>query len=63
VLVEIGFLTNPDDEQQFVSDAFQNVLSQALVDGILRYRDVVSQPRPPQGTAPGPGRQPVRRRP
>ena len=63
VLVEIGFLTNPDDEQQIVSDAFQNVLSQALVDGFLRYRDVVSQPRPPQGTAPGPGRQPVRRRP
>jgi N-acetylmuramoyl-L-alanine amidase len=38
VLVEMGFLTNPQQEQQLVSDEHQNLLVQALVDGILRYR-------------------------
>jgi len=63
ILVETGFLTNPDDETQIASEAFQNVLAQALVDGLLRYRDVAAQPRPRQGAAPGAGREPVRRRP
>ena len=38
VLVEMGFLTNPQQEQQLASDEHQNLLVQALVDGILRYR-------------------------
>jgi N-acetylmuramoyl-L-alanine amidase len=63
VVVEIGFLTNPDDEQQIVSEAFQNTLAQALVDGFLRYRDAAGQPRPPQSGVPVPGREPIRRRP
>jgi N-acetylmuramoyl-L-alanine amidase len=63
VVVEAGFLTNPDDEQQIGSDAFQNILTQALVDGLLRYRDAAGQPRPPQSAAPAPRPEPVRRRP
>jgi N-acetylmuramoyl-L-alanine amidase len=38
VLVELGFLTNAQQEQQLASDEHQNVLAQALVEGIIRYR-------------------------
>jgi len=38
VLVELGFLTNAQQEQQLAGDAFQNALVQALTDGIVRYR-------------------------
>jgi N-acetylmuramoyl-L-alanine amidase len=38
VLVEMGFLTNPAQEQQLASDAFQNTLVQALIEGVVRYR-------------------------
>jgi N-acetylmuramoyl-L-alanine amidase len=34
----MGFLTNAHQEQQLASDDHQNVLVQALVEGILRYR-------------------------
>jgi N-acetylmuramoyl-L-alanine amidase len=38
VLVEMGFLTNAQEEQQLAGDDRQNTIVQALVDGILRYR-------------------------
>ena len=38
VLVEMGFLTNPQQEQQLTHDEHQNLLVQALLEGILRYR-------------------------
>ncbi len=38
VLVEMGFLTNPQQEQRLASDDYQNAVVQALVDGIVRYR-------------------------
>ena len=38
VLVELGFLTNAQEEQRLAGDEHQNALVQALVDGILRYR-------------------------
>jgi N-acetylmuramoyl-L-alanine amidase len=38
VLVELGFLTNAQQEQQLAGDEHQNVLVQALVEGIVRYR-------------------------
>ena len=38
VLVELGFLTNAQQEQQLAGEAHQNVLVQALVEGIVRYR-------------------------
>jgi N-acetylmuramoyl-L-alanine amidase len=42
VLVELGFLTNAEQEQQLGGDAFQGALVQGLSDGIVRYRAAVS---------------------
>jgi N-acetylmuramoyl-L-alanine amidase len=39
VLVEMGFITNAEQEKQLSSDAFQVSIVQALVDSIVRYRD------------------------
>jgi len=38
VLVEMGFLTNAQQEQQLAGENFQNALVQALTEGIVRYR-------------------------
>jgi N-acetylmuramoyl-L-alanine amidase len=46
VLVEMGFLTNPDQEKQLRSDDFQNTVVQALVEGITRFRDARIAARP-----------------
>jgi N-acetylmuramoyl-L-alanine amidase len=46
VLVELGFITNPDQERQLASEPFQTSLVQALVDSVVRFRDA----RPPQRT-------------
>ena len=43
VLVEMGFLTNPQQEQQLACDDHQNALVQALVDGIVRYRGAAAR--------------------
>jgi N-acetylmuramoyl-L-alanine amidase len=48
VLVEMGFISNPEQERQLASDAFQNSLVLALVDSLVVFRD--SRP----GTRPGP---------
>jgi len=39
VLVEMGFLTNPDEERALTSEPFQNAVVQALVESIIRFRD------------------------
>ncbi|HEX7486749.1 MAG TPA: N-acetylmuramoyl-L-alanine amidase [Vicinamibacterales bacterium] len=62
VLVEVGFLTNLDEEQQLVSDAYQNTVVQALLDGLLRYRQLADLPAPPEAV-PSPSHVPVRRLP
>jgi N-acetylmuramoyl-L-alanine amidase len=46
VLVEMGFLTNPDQEKQLRSDDFQNTVVQALVESITRFRDARIAARP-----------------
>ena len=38
VLVEMGFLSNPEQEAQLISDDFKNHVVQALFDAIVRYR-------------------------
>ena len=38
ILVEMGFLSNPPQEQQLAGDEYQNSIVQALVDGIVRFR-------------------------
>ena len=42
VLVEMGFITNPAQEKQLQSDDFQNLIVQALVESISRFRDAHS---------------------
>lgn len=39
VLVEMGFLTNPSQEQQLTSGDYQDTIVRALVDAIVRFRD------------------------
>ncbi len=52
VLVEMGFITNPEQEKLLSSDAFQASIVQALVDSVVRYRDRASATRE-TGTASG----------
>jgi N-acetylmuramoyl-L-alanine amidase len=47
VLVEMGFITNPGQEKQLQSDDFQNLIVQALVESITRFRDTHGAPRQP----------------
>ena len=42
VLLELGFISNPEEEQKLRSPAYQRVLAQAIVDGIKEYRRMVS---------------------
>ena len=42
VLVEIGYLTNPQQEALIRTDAFQSALAQSLFDAIVRFRDSLS---------------------
>jgi hypothetical protein len=42
-LVEGGFLTNKDDVSKLASEDYRDQLAAAVTDGILRYRDAVSQ--------------------
>ncbi|MGB7218864.1 MAG: N-acetylmuramoyl-L-alanine amidase [Vicinamibacterales bacterium] len=46
VLIEMGFLSNPIQETQLASIEFQNMLVQAVVDALVRFRD-----GPPSGAA------------
>lgn len=39
VLVELGYVTNADQEKQLTSDAFQGAFVQALYDAVVRFRD------------------------
>ena len=39
VLVEMGFITNAEQERQLASEAFQSSIVQAIVDSIAQFRD------------------------
>lgn len=39
VLVEVGFITNGQQEKQLSSDEFQNTVVQGLVESVMRFRD------------------------
>jgi N-acetylmuramoyl-L-alanine amidase len=41
VLVELGYLTNADQAKMLGSDAFQNVVAQAVFDAIVKFRDTL----------------------
>ena len=42
VLLELGYLTNADQEKLLATDAFQNAVVSSLVDAIVRFRDTLS---------------------
>lgn len=43
VLVEMGYITNADQEHQLTSAAFQGAVVQAIFDSIVRFRDYLDQ--------------------
>jgi N-acetylmuramoyl-L-alanine amidase len=42
VLVELGYLSNADQEKLLASDAFQNAIVAGLTDAVIRFRDTLS---------------------
>ena len=57
VLVEVAFISNPDEEKLLTSDAFQTKVATALMRGIARYRQArfpVTADRPPAAIRPAP---------
>ena len=56
-LVEMGFISNPDQEVQLISPAFQNAVVEGLLSSIVRFRELVEQGFPsddPFGDDPAP---------
>ena len=45
VLVEMGYLTNPDEEQLLASPDYQALIVQGLVDAIARFRTELERTR------------------
>src|SRR6188472_2477086 len=45
VLIEGGFITNKDELSKLVSEDYRDQLAAAVADGVLRYRDALSQPK------------------
>ena len=43
VLIEGGFITNKDELSKLISEDYRDQLAAAVADGVLRYRDAVSQ--------------------
>jgi N-acetylmuramoyl-L-alanine amidase len=43
VLIEGGFITNKDELSKLASEDYRDQLAAAVADGILRYRNAVSQ--------------------
>lgn len=57
VLVEVGFLSNPEQEALLASDAYQNNVVQGIVDAVIQFRDSRGAPAaPPAPASQGPGR-------
>ncbi len=50
VVVEMGFVSNAEQERQLTSEAFQTALAQSLFDAVMAYRDSLNvvQPDPPR---------------
>ncbi|HCQ98230.1 MAG TPA: hypothetical protein DIU48_02330, partial [Acidobacteria bacterium] len=43
IVVEMGFISNPDQETQLTSATFQNAIVNGLLRGIIRYREEVAR--------------------
>jgi N-acetylmuramoyl-L-alanine amidase len=42
-LVEMAYLTNPDQEKAAKAEAFQNSLAQGIYDAVLRFRSYLEE--------------------
>lgn len=42
-LVEIGYLSNPEQEPQLVSAEYQDQVAQALLDALVKFRQFVER--------------------
>ncbi len=42
VLVEVAFISNPDEEKKLTTEAFQEMIAQAIFQGIARYVKLIS---------------------
>ncbi|HEV3141417.1 MAG TPA: N-acetylmuramoyl-L-alanine amidase, partial [Vicinamibacterales bacterium] len=42
VLIEMGYLTNPEQERLLTSEAFQSSFVQALFDAVVKFRDAIA---------------------
>jgi N-acetylmuramoyl-L-alanine amidase len=49
VLLEMGYLTNADQEKALAGGEMQNAVAQALVDAVVRFRDVFAPPAAAEG--------------
>ncbi len=61
ILVELGFLSNPDEEKKLQDPEYRAQLVDALVKAIARYKEtaeVKESPAPAQGTQPATGTEP-----
>ena len=55
VLVEMGFITNADQERLLTSEPFQGLIVQSLVESITRFRDRTASPSPATAAPARPG--------
>ena len=56
VLVELGFLSNPEEEQKLQDPAYRAELAEALVRAVARYKELVEAPAQGSAAAPCAGR-------
>jgi N-acetylmuramoyl-L-alanine amidase len=45
-LVEIGYVSNPDQEQQLTSADYQNKVAEALLEAIIKFRAQLERTAP-----------------
>ena len=41
VLIEMGFISNPDQEEDFLSESFQASIVAALVESVVKFQDQI----------------------
>ena len=43
VLIELGYLSNPEQEKQLGTGEFQTAVAQAILDSVVLFRDYLAQ--------------------
>jgi len=56
ILVEMGFISNPEQERQMTQPDFQTQVAEAIVAGVIRFRDhLATGPYEPDAATSGDG--------